>query len=91
MLGGAGHSLECDAVRPGGQQPLTPARRQQERPFAVGEVEGLGQSIDGLRRLTEQDLGRGVGDHRLAEVRAEEVAGVLGHHGQGGPLVVSRL
>ena len=77
---------------PGGEQALAAGRAEEVGPLAGREAEGLGQGVDGLGRLAQQDLGGGVGHDGLAE-RAEpsRSAGVLGDDGQPGPVLAGRL
>ena len=91
MLVGAGHGGEGHPVDPGGQQALAPARAEQVGPLAGRQPEGLGQGVDGLGGLAQQDLGGGVGDHGLAERGAQQVGGVLGDDGEPGPVLAGRL
>ena len=76
---------------PGQQQGLAPARGEHEVAFATGERERLGDLLDGLRRLTQQKLGGGIGHHRASERRGEDVVGVLGDHGQPAPVLAPAL
>ena len=71
-----------------GRTGLPPGARFPWPPTGAGSVprrtepELGGDFADGLRGLAEQDLGGGVGDHRPAQVGAEDVLGVLGDRGQ---------
>ena len=76
MFGVGGDCLERDPVSPGGQEGLAAVGREQEGAFAVGQTEGGGDGVDGLRGLAEQDLGGGVGDYCPPELGVEDVGGV---------------
>jgi len=73
------------------QQTFAPAGAEQQPRFAGGQPEHVGDDVDGLRRLAEQDLRGGVGDDHLAEVGTEQVTHVLGDDRQPGPALASRL
>ena len=73
------------------QQPGTGRAGEQVAALARRQVEGIADAIDRLRRLPQQHLGRGIGDHRLAELAGEEVACVLGDGRQPAPALARRL
>ena len=92
MLGGGGEGLEGHpGGRPAGQQALAPSRGQQQRLLPFREAERVGDGVDGLGGLAEQHLGGGVSDDGAAEVGAQDVFGVLGDHGQPGPVLAGGL
>jgi hypothetical protein len=72
------YGVEADPVGARQQQSLAAAGAEQQPGFADGEAERVGDDVDGLWGLAQQDLGGGVGDDDLADVGAEQVADVLG-------------
>ena len=67
VLLGAGEGGEGDPVDAGGEEALASCGAEEVGPLAGRQAEGLGQGVDGLGGLAEQDLGGGVGDDGLAE------------------------
>src|SRR6266536_4256441 len=62
VLLGRGQRLERDALRSGAEESLSFVSGKQELLLAVGQVERRHDLVDRLRCLSQQDLGRGVGD-----------------------------
>ena len=83
MLGRGGQGGEPGplALR-AGQQPLADGGGQQPLTPPLGQREGIGELLQGLGGLAEEDLGGGIGHHRPAQVACQEVGGVLGDHRQ---------
>src|SRR6202011_3168262 len=73
---------ELGARVPADQDPLANRRIHQEETLRPGEPEALGQLGNGSGGLLEEELDRGVGDHRLAGVASEEVENVLRDDGE---------
>src|SRR5438105_14437377 len=82
ILGRGGNHLELGARVPADQDPLANRRVHQEETLRPGEPEALGQLGNGSGGLFEQELNRGVGDHRLAGIASEEVENVLRDDGE---------
>ena len=68
MLGGAGEHLEGEAVVADDEEAVPARAAEQVALLAVGEPEGVGDPVDCLRGLAEQDVAGGVVDDRLAEL-----------------------
>src|SRR3984893_12153018 len=74
--------LELGSRVPANQDPLANRRIHQEETLRPSEPEALGQLGDGPGGLLEQELNRGIGDHRLAGIAGEEVENVLRDDGE---------
>src|SRR6202165_4107515 len=74
--------LELGSRVPANQDPLANRRIHQEETLRPGEPEALGQLGNGPGGLLEQELDRGVGDHRLPGIASEEVENVLRNDGE---------
>ena len=84
MLIGAGfYSNRCPGSK-GKEEPFPFLTREQLTAFAGGELEGLGNQIDGAAILLHKKFGRGVLQYRLTPLAAKEVIDILadGHHPQ---------
>src|SRR3989344_1830971 len=77
VLGVAGDDFDGDMLEACKKYPLPHVGLQQQKLFFVGEVEGFLQAVNRRRRLLEQNLYRGVGNHRQAVRRFEEVVNIL--------------
>src|ERR1700736_5361301 len=82
ILGRRGNHLELGSRVPANQDPLANRRIHQEETLRPGEPEALGQLGNGSGGLLEEELDRGVGDHRLAGIASEEVENVLRDDGE---------
>ena len=91
VLGRACEHLEGEAVVADDEEAVPAGAAEQVALLAVGEPERLGDPVDRLRGLAEQDLAGGVADDRLAEFGREQVAGVLGDRGQAAPAFAGAL
>src|SRR3989338_632020 len=79
VLGVGSDDLDGDVFEPGKEDSLPHVGLQQKELFLIRQVEGLLQSINGGRRLFEQQLDGGVGNHGESVRRLEEVVHVLGN------------
>lgn len=79
--------MEGPPVVAGGSSPCPVSADNRNRRSPSERAEGDQDAIDGLRCLAQQDLGRGVADDGFAQLEAEDIAHVLGGHGQPGPVL----
>src|SRR3989344_598706 len=64
ILGVAGDDFDCDMLESCKEYSLPHVGLQQQKLFFVGEIEGFLQAVNRRWRLLEQNLYRGVGNHR---------------------------
>ena len=91
VLGRAREHAQREALVADDEEAVPARAAEQVAALALGQPEGLGDLVDRLRGLAEQDLARGVGDDRLPELAREQVARVLGDRRQPAPALAGAL